>query len=174
MGERILVLGGSGSGKSLFAQKLARDAALREKRPLYYLATMRPFDAEDCLRIKRHRRVREGWGFDTIEEPLFLSRARCGGGVVLLDSLTALLTNRMFSPEGEGVSLEKELSALTETAFLTVLVSDMLFSDSLFYDPQTEEFRRRLGHLHQSLAKSCKTVYRLSCGVPEVWKGEEA
>ncbi len=174
MGEKILVLGGSGSGKSLFAQKLARDTACRENRPLFYLATMRPFDAEDRLRIERHRRAREGWGFHTVEEPLFLSRARCGGGVVLLDSLTALLTNGMFSPEGEGVSLEEEISALTETAFLTVLVSDMLFSDSLFYDPQTEEFRRRLGHLHQRLAGGCKTVYRLSCGVPELWKGEES
>ena len=49
---RILLLGGSKSGKSGLAQRLARD--LSEGNSLYYWATMEPTDEEDRARIRRH------------------------------------------------------------------------------------------------------------------------
>ncbi|MBD4340893.1 adenosylcobinamide kinase/adenosylcobinamide-phosphate guanylyltransferase, partial [Xanthomonas citri pv. citri] len=45
---RILLLGGSKSGKSGLAQRLARD--LSEGNSLYYWATMEPTDEEDRAR----------------------------------------------------------------------------------------------------------------------------
>ena len=63
----ILISGGCKNGKSYYAQKLALSMAQEKSLPLYYLATMIPVDDEDRVRIERHLKEREGWGFDTIE-----------------------------------------------------------------------------------------------------------
>lgn len=60
----ILVTGGSGSGKSAFAED--RILSLGEAKRIY-IATMHPFDQESFKRIERHRKMRAGKGFDTIE-----------------------------------------------------------------------------------------------------------
>lgn len=56
----ILITGGSGSGKSAYAEQtvLAQGAARR-----YYIATMRPWDEECRRRIARHRQMRADKGF---------------------------------------------------------------------------------------------------------------
>ena len=96
----LLVVGGAKSGKSMLAQCLCR-ALAGEGGRMVYLATLDPCDGEDRQRIARHRRDRDGWGFETLEEPYDLEKAAAalrGDEVVLLDSLTALLGNRMFGP----------------------------------------------------------------------------
>ena len=61
----ILVLGGSASGKSEYAENVA--AALGEGGKKLYLATMRPFGREAGRRIERHRRMRKGKGFESAD-----------------------------------------------------------------------------------------------------------
>ena len=63
-----LVTGGSCSGKSAFAEKLAIEE--KKKHPagtLYYVATMVPYDEECQERIRRHRRMRKDKAFVTRE-----------------------------------------------------------------------------------------------------------
>lgn len=48
-----LVLGGSGSGKSAYAEHL-----LDGKTNKYYIATMQVYDAEGEKKVARHRRLR--------------------------------------------------------------------------------------------------------------------
>lgn len=172
---RALLIGGSTSGKSRYAQSLAKQLAA-PGRPLYYLATMSPGDDEDRARIRRHRAERAGWGFQTIEQPRDMASAaeRVRGGVVLLDSVTSLLSNEMF-PQGEyRPDAEKTafsgLQALLEAAADILLVSDHLFSDALLYPEWTEAFRRAQGHLHQRLAKECDLVIRVRYGLLDVIK----
>ena len=59
-----LVLGGSGSGKSAYAEHL-----LDGKTNKYYIATMQVYDAEGEKKVARHRRFRAGKGFVTMEQP---------------------------------------------------------------------------------------------------------
>ena len=59
-----LVLGGSGSGKSAYAEHL-----LDGKTNKYYIATMQVYDAEGGKKVARHRRLRAGKGFVTMEQP---------------------------------------------------------------------------------------------------------
>ena len=59
----ILVTGGSASGKSSLAERLA----VQGPPPWTYVATMRPWGAEARARIDRHRRLRRGRGFETLE-----------------------------------------------------------------------------------------------------------
>ena len=60
----FVVTGGSGSGKSAFAEKLT--ASLGEGRRIY-IATMMCFDEEGKKRISRHRAMRADKHFETLE-----------------------------------------------------------------------------------------------------------
>ena len=60
----VVVTGGSGSGKSAFAEETV--LSFGEARRIY-IATMQAFDEESHRRIRRHRHMRAGKGFETIE-----------------------------------------------------------------------------------------------------------
>ena len=71
-----LITGGSGSGKSAYAEKyichVSNEKGYKEK---YYIATMQVFDDEGQRKIDRHRRLRAGKGFITIEQPRDIKKA---------------------------------------------------------------------------------------------------
>ena len=175
----ILISGGCKNGKSYYAQKLALSMAQEKSLPLYYLATMIPVDDEDRVRIERHLKEREGWGFDTIERGLDICGCLKGRtvsgeavhpeGVFLLDSVTALLSNEMFRPDGK-VDLEapeRVASDLSEFALRTgntVFVSDYIYSDAFSYESLTEEYRRGLARADRRLSRVCDRVLEVSYG----------
>ena len=65
-----VVTGGSGSGKSEYAEKLIAESALHRR---IYVATMMVWDDEGRKRVRRHREMRSGKGFITIEHYTGLS-----------------------------------------------------------------------------------------------------
>ena len=77
----ILVSGGAASGKSAFAEELLVKGGAA---PRIYLATMELRDAESRERAQRHRRMRAGKDFITVERPLDLAGLEipegCGPG----------------------------------------------------------------------------------------------
>lgn len=179
----IFISGGCKNGKSYYAQKLARDLSLEKGAPLYYLATMDAVDEEDEDRIRRHRREREGWGFRTIEKPRNLESCLDlvdPKGVVLLDSVTALLSNEMFPPKKEGEIWQPDLSApkrverdlfnFAGAVGHTVFVSDYIYGESGRYGELTEEYRKGLAFIDRALAKRCNRVVEVSIGCIRRWK----
>ena len=60
----ILITGGSGSGKSAYAEQLVTEFGDFNR---IYIATMYPFDEESHKRIKRHRNMRARKQFTTVE-----------------------------------------------------------------------------------------------------------
>lgn len=62
-----IVTGGSGSGKSEYAEQTAVQCRNRTGGTLWYLATMWIWDDEGRKRVERHRRMRAAKGFETIE-----------------------------------------------------------------------------------------------------------
>lgn len=104
----ILVLGAAGSGKSAYAEQLCVDSARKLRAGSLYLATM-PSGGEDARRrIERHRKLREGKGFETLELPRLLFGTdedmllRAQGEAVLLECVGALVANELFAEEGEA------------------------------------------------------------------------
>src|SRR5713226_6466261 len=91
-----LVLGGARSGKSAFAERLARESGLER----VYLATATAGDDEMRARVARHRANR-GAGWRTVEEPLAivgaLTREAASHRVILVDCLTLWLSNLMHA-----------------------------------------------------------------------------
>ena len=59
-----LVTGGSKCGKSSFAEKMLEGFPGRK----VYIATMQPFGEDASEAIERHRKMREGKGFETVEK----------------------------------------------------------------------------------------------------------
>ena len=94
---RILITGGSKSGKSRLAERTAE--ALAANGPCYYLATMIPKDEEDRKRILTHQVQRAGKPFVTVECRGALPGNADPTGTYLLDSTTALLAAAMFGAE---------------------------------------------------------------------------
>lgn len=103
-----LITGGSGSGKSAYAEKYichaSNEKGFKEK---YYIATMQVFDEEGQRKIDRHRRLRAGKGFITIEQPRDIQDAvsklqseNClkTGQSALLECMSNLVANEMFPP----------------------------------------------------------------------------
>ena len=68
-----LVVGGSASGKSAYAESLILASPYR---PRYYVAAMEPFDGECRARIQRHRRMRAEKEFETVERYTNLTSLR--------------------------------------------------------------------------------------------------
>ena len=68
-----LIFGGSGSGKSEYAEKLSCELA--QKNEKYYIATMIPYGEEGKKRVERHKKLREGKDFYTIEQTMHISGA---------------------------------------------------------------------------------------------------
>lgn len=171
----IFVTGGCKNGKSTFAL----GQALRLGGPRYYLATLLPKDEEERLCVRRHRQARAGLEFVTLEEPFAPSRcaAQQGGrGVFLLDSVTALLANLMFSPEGDfqphaARQAAGELERFLDAAEHAVVVSDYIYSDGGVYSALSEEFRRGMAQLDRLLARRCDAVVEICGGIPVLHKG---
>ena len=72
-----IVTGGSGSGKSEYAEQTAVQCRNRNGGTLWYLATMRIWDDEGRKRVERHRRMRAAKGFETIERYTGLETKNC-------------------------------------------------------------------------------------------------
>ena len=165
-----LVVGGAKSGKSMFAQNLAKSLE-REVGKLYYVATMNPNDLEDLNRIENHLKEREGYGFLTIEENINMRKVSeiiNENDTVLIDSITSIVTNSMFKENKFFKEVNDEiiagLKSIIDRRCNLVLVSDYLFSDSTVYDCYTEGFRKELGIINRELAKISDIVIECSYG----------
>ncbi len=103
-----LITGGSGSGKSAYAEKYICHASNKKGfKEKYYIATMQVFDDEGQRKIDRHRRLRAGKGFITIEQLRDIKDAvsklqseNClkTGRSALIECMSNLVANEMFPP----------------------------------------------------------------------------
>lgn len=167
----VLLSGGSKNGKTGLAQEIACRLSGTGKR--YYVATMIPYDDEDRARIARHIAERAEMGFETLEIGRSIASCLDAGdpdGTFLIDSVTALLANEMFSSHSgdadpEAVSrCRAGLLEVTRRAGNAVFVTDYIYSDAIRYDTFTENYRAALASLDCALAEACDTVIELCAG----------
>lgn len=101
-----LVTGGSGSGKSEYAEsRVMAHARACPSLKKYYLATMIPYGKEGKERIERHKKLRKDKGFITLEHPFPSGDLEIKEkGIVLVECLGNLTANEMFSSDSAGDS----------------------------------------------------------------------
>lgn len=188
----VLVIGGSGSGKSAYAESLTDDLMKRdtdgkldersgvEKCRKYYLATMKIVDEEGRKKVEQHRSLRSGKGFDTVEQSTDIHRAveKMGAGErsVLLECLSNLTANEMFSGEEPAEAaqvVEKIMRGLetlkAQTAHL-IVVTNNVFEDGIVYEEAVMEYIRAMGKLNRWLADLADQVVEVVAGIPVVIK----
>lgn len=164
-----LITGGSASGKSEFAEGWAM--ALPGRR--IYLATMHPWDGECRRRIDRHRRLRQGKGFETLERYTNLTAAEIPAGAgVLLECMSNLAANELYDPAGGGEEavLRGVESLLARTVHLTVVTNEV-FSGGADYDRETLRYLEVLARVNRILAARADAVAEVVCGLPNFLKG---
>ena len=98
----VLVIGGSGSGKSSFAEDVLEKFPESRK---YYIATMQIYDEEGKKKVERHRRIRKEKGFFTIESPTDVHKncikadIKKKDSAAILECISNLVANEMFKED---------------------------------------------------------------------------
>lgn len=172
-----LISGGSGSGKSEYAEHVAmklRDA----KKDFIYIATMMAYDEEAKKKIQRHLDMRKDKEFQTVE--CFTNLAglnlppEC---TVLLDCMSNLAANEMFQENGAKdhtvEEVVKGVEHILKQCSNLVIVTNEIFSDGCQYDEATKAYIRTLGNINTSLGKRADAVVEVTCGIPIYYKGKE-
>ena len=180
----IVVYGTSSSGKSQVAEDIA--TGLGKDKSLFYVATMERRSAASKDRIKRHRAMRQGKGFVTIEEELDLKKiiSKVSGGVVLLECVSNYVANILFGQYGENILREDELEALAESiaedvslldeVCELVVVTNDLFKNYYSTDSWVDGYMRLLARVNILLAKQATTFIEVEMGICNFIKGEKS
>lgn len=160
----ILVTGGSKNGRSQIAESFL-DTLTGNK---YYIATMQPHGKDALAAIEKHRELRAGKGFETIEKygdinELVLPE-KCG---VLLECVSTLLANEMSV--GKVI---KGIEHLKKSAGVLVIVTIDVNCDGIEYGCDTAQYIKMLGRINQTLAKTADVVIECVYGIPIALKGE--
>ena len=189
-----LVTGGSGSGKSEYAEGLILDSSCSRR---FYVATMIAYGKEGRDKVERHRMLRQGKGFITIEKPRDVGRVmfeehEAGSGAssradraLLLECVSNLAANEMFK-EGTGKTeageqqggpiqclshkIAEDIISLAGQVQDMVIVTNEVDRDGICYEPETMEYIRLMGCLNQKLASAADRVVEVVHGIPVLWK----
>ena len=167
MSRLTLVLGGARSGKSRFAEALARE----QGGPRTYIATAEAFDDEMRQRIARHREQRSGDGWATIESTLDPASVRPREGVVLLDCVTVWLGNLMHHGRDLKVEVAKLCAALEACPAQVIVVSNEVGLSIVPENAMARRFRDEQGLVNQAIARLADNVYFIAAGLPLKLKG---
>ncbi len=188
-----LITGGSGSGKSAYGEKLAADRYReaqkihKERAGLYYVATMFPYDEESRKRIERHRKMRDGKGFQTVEcfchlsglwddhEDIFAKGAgenigKSRENVFLLECMSNLLANEMYMEKGQIKGMGEELSEkareaiiepikyLAQNAHSLIVITNEVFSDGNYVEKIPDT-----AHGEDGTYRYCRLLGEINC-----------
>lgn len=191
-----LVIGGSASGKSEYAESQAvayaqPQVACPDSKPmaagsrLYYVAAMKPYGEEAQKRIARHRKLRQGKGFETLERytdlaGLCTEKPELAGQTVLVECLSNLTANEIFEPEGAGPENAEEaivdgVRKLADLAGNLIVVSLDVFgegrvdgeaADAGISEDMTDVYIRVLGRVNARLAQMADQVTEVVYSIP--------
>src|SRR5512145_183290 len=173
MADTILVTGGSRSGKSSYAQKLAEALP----GPRVYLATCPILDEEMAERCRKHQESRSPVAWETIEEEtdiagvLRTNRTHC---VILVDCLTLWVNNLMYRAEQAGrMMTEEDITGKCQT----LLDACAVFSGTVIFvtnevgmgivpdNPLSRRFRDLAGRCNQLIAAQADDVIFMVSGL---------
>lgn len=174
----VLITGGSGSGKSEYAENTA--IKLKNKlnaKKLIYIATMKPYGEEAFVRIERHRAMRKNKGFETIECYSNINSIDIDSdSVVLLECMSNLAANEIFEYKNTNAinDILKGVNKLYNSSKAIVVVTNEIFSDTLSYSKETIDYIKAMGHINRSIAKDAQLVVEVVCSIPVLIKGSEA
>ena len=175
----ILLLGGARSGKSHYAQELAKQMSDK----VLFVATAEALDEDMRLRIEKHKQERPS-GWRTLEAPLQVGKniqSHIGyTPLVILDCVTLLVNNifclfdeKQFDKIDDSV-LEKKvtieieglLNCIQNTEASYIIISNEVGLGLVPDNRMGRLYRDILGRANQMLAQHADEVYLMVAGIP--------
>jgi adenosylcobinamide kinase/adenosylcobinamide-phosphate guanylyltransferase len=181
IGKITLVTGGARSGKSNYAESLARNS----ERKVAYLATAIPFDEGMKDRIKKHKQSRPTvWttyeGYKNLYE--MIPKIKEKHEVILLDCVTIMVTNLMFEEDVNWDEIDHEnidkiekkikdqiiklIEAIRQNELWCIMVTNELGMGIVPENRISRVFRDIAGRMNQMIAKEANEVYFTVSGIP--------
>lgn len=176
-----LVTGGSGSGKSTYAESRICEYNRQAPKPLFYIATMFPYGEETEKKIERHRILRKGKGFETLEWYTGLKQhledGSLKGADVLLECMSNLVANEMYMESGAGCYADQAIlegiRELNQQCSNLVIVTNEVFSESVPDSPEMKEYKRILGRINCEIAVMADQVTEVIYGIAQQKKEQD-
>ena len=166
-----LITGGARSGKSDYAQQIAKIFAQKA-----FIATAEPFDDEMKERIDRHKRDRDA-SFRLIEEPIDLAGAirslPRGIEITVIDCLTVWVGNCLHKnalEKTEFVGSGNLMEALKDASCDFVIVTNEVGLGIVPDGELARKYRDIIGTLNRQIAALAKKVVFMVSGIPMVIK----
>jgi adenosylcobinamide kinase/adenosylcobinamide-phosphate guanylyltransferase len=172
MSKITLILGGARSGKSYFAQELAK----KGKRKVLFVATAEPLDDEMRVRIEEHRKNRPvKWKTLEVTKNIGMKIKECtkGDDIIIIDCITLLISNLLYDEPNYPVAEKrvlKEINALLECINTLdahfIIVSNEVGLGLVPDNKLGRLYRDMLGKSNQLLASQSGMVYFMVAGIP--------
>jgi adenosylcobinamide kinase / adenosylcobinamide-phosphate guanylyltransferase len=181
----IFITGGVRSGKSSFAERKAIEIVKKSGGQLNYLATGVPSDLEMKERIEKHQLDRNSGSYrwKTYEQSVRIGKLADdfnGKDIILLDCVTTLLNNELFSSkqnwderflEAVKENIIKGITSIKNRAGSMIVVSNEVLNEPLLGNEMVFTYGRLLGQIHQYLVKEADQVFLVEAGIPIGMKG---
>ncbi len=165
-----LILGGARSGKSRYAEQLAKDSG----KVVIYLATAKVKDDEIAKRVARHQQDRPS-DWQTVEEAIYLAdklqQWASSERIILVDCLTMWLMNLLSDDSDAGnnqlkTEQQKLLKVLSQLQGEVILVSNEVGMGIIPLGELTRKYVDEAGRLHQAIASIAERVTLITAGLP--------
>ncbi|PWQ93455.1 bifunctional adenosylcobinamide kinase/adenosylcobinamide-phosphate guanylyltransferase [Leucothrix arctica] len=169
--QLTLVLGGARSGKSAYAENLAKQSGNK----VIYLATAEIRDEAIAQRVKLHQSVRPS-EWQTVNTPIELAASlkqhAAPNVTVLVDCLTMWVTNLLCAEDKSLMAAEKSaLLAVLETLPGNIIfVSNEVGMGIIPMGELTRDYVDIAGKLHQEVAAVANNAVLIVAGLPLVLK----
>ena len=166
-----IIIGGSGSGKSEYAENLIVEYAKECEGSLIYIATMPPFDKETEVKIHKHQCMRQNKNFSTLECYTELDKVKLESHtLVLLECMSNLVANEMFSDSGAKDNtvnaVLQGIDNLIQQAEHLVIVTNNVFEDGSEYDATTLDYLHKLGEINRRISNLADQVIEVVHCIP--------
>ena len=183
MNSLILVTGGARSGKSSFAEDLAK----KQGNSVVYIATAIPFDEGMKHRIKMHinsrpkewKTIEQYKDFDNLKENIDFKNAQ----TALLDCITIMIANLMLDSgidfdncsmeeiDGLEISIKKETEVLLQQIKITnktfIIVTNEIGMGLVPNNKLGNYYRDIVGRINANIARQAESVYFTVSGIPQ-------
>ena len=167
----ILITGGTRSGKSSYAQKLALEMS---SNPVY-VATAKVWDEDFKERVDKHKSSRdERW--INMEEQRNVSDLPLSGKVAVVDCVTLWLTNffsdHKYQIDPSLVAIQKEIDAMKEMDASYIIITNEI---GMGVHAETEigrKFTDLQGWANQYIASIADKVIFMVSGIPVTIKND--
>jgi len=178
----VLITGGARSGKSSYAEKLAKET----KGDVLYIATSIPFDDEMKDRVKKHKERRPtNWftyeGYKNLKQVFYNKKMHFD--TILLDCITIMVTNLMLAQAGDNFDdlnnkaidkmedeilreVESFLDEAEKSLKTIILVTNEIGCGIVPEYKISRVFRDIAGRVNQYIAGRAQEVHMVVCGIP--------